>query len=151
MHHSLPRGRVIELDVLDTGSITVNTNKSGFTLIELLIVVVIIGILASIAIPKFSSMRTKSYVATVTSDLKNLASQQELYLTNQFTYAATTTAMDVTLSDAVTVSINEATGTGWAATGTHTGLAGEQCGIYFGSAAASGASPSTTPGTVACN
>jgi type IV pilus assembly protein PilA len=129
----------------------VDKNKRGFTLIELLIVVVIIGLLASIAIPKFSSMRTKSYIAAVTSDLRNIATQQELYLTNQFTYASTTTAMDMTVSDAVTVSINESTGTGWAATGTHAGLGGQQCGIYFGSAAASGATPATTPGRVACN
>ena len=58
-------------------------DSRGFTLIELLIVVVVIGILATIAIPKFSAMRQKSYIASVTSDLKNLASQQEIYLSNQ--------------------------------------------------------------------
>ena len=125
--------------------------RHGFTLVELLIVVVVIGILATIAIPKFSAMRTKSYIASVTSDLKNLASQQEIYLSVQYTYTATLTNLDFTLTDAVTITINEATGTGWAATGTHSGLAGQQCGFFFGNAAAGGASPATIPGTVSCN
>ena len=128
------------------------TSAAGFTLIELLIVVVVIGILATIAIPKFSRMREKSYVAAVTSDLKNLASAQEIYLSNQHTYAATVASMpEFHATDNVTISINEATGTGWAATGTHAGLAGAQCGIYYGSGSASNASPATTPGTVVCN
>lgn len=123
----------------------------GFTLIELLIVVVVIGILATIAIPKFSAMRAKSFIAAVTSDLKNVASQQEIYLSNEYTYASATADMDMTLTDAVTIVINESTGTGWAATATHTGLSGQHCGFYFGDAAASGATPATAPGTVQCN
>lgn len=127
-------------------------SAAGFTLVELLIVMVVIGILATIAIPKFSAMREKSYISAVTSDLKNLASQQEIYLSNQYAYAATLAAMpDYNPSDNVTISINEATGTGWAATGTHSGLAGAQCGIFYGSGSASNASPATTPGTVVCN
>src|SRR4051794_41854108 len=52
-------------------------STQGFTLIELLIVVVIIGILAAIAIPKFANTKEKAVVASMKSDLRNLASAQE--------------------------------------------------------------------------
>ena len=55
------------------------SNEKGFTLIELLIVVVIIGILAAIAIPKFAATKDKAYVATMKSDLRNLATYEEQY------------------------------------------------------------------------
>lgn len=56
-----------------------SSNKKGFTLIELLIVVVIIGILAAIAIPKFAATKDKAYVATMKSDLRNLATYEEQF------------------------------------------------------------------------
>ncbi len=54
-------------------------NRKGFTLIELLIVVVIIGILAAIAIPKFSNTKEKALVSGMKSDLRNFASAEESY------------------------------------------------------------------------
>ncbi len=54
-------------------------NRKGFTLIELLIVVVIIGILASIAIPRFANTKDKAFVAQMKSDLRNLATYEEQY------------------------------------------------------------------------
>jgi len=54
-------------------------SRKGFTLIELLIVVVIIGILAAIAIPKFANTKNKAYIAAMKSDLRNLATYEESY------------------------------------------------------------------------
>ena len=63
--------------------------RSGFTLIELLIVVVIIGILAAIAIPKFASTKEKAYLASEKSDLRNLATSEEAYFSGNQTYRPT--------------------------------------------------------------
>ncbi len=53
--------------------------KAGFTLIELLIVVVIIGILATIAIPKFAATKDKAKLASVKTDVRNIMTAQEAY------------------------------------------------------------------------
>ena len=55
------------------------SNRKGFTLIELLVVVVIIGLLASIAIPKFAATKDKAKMASVRSDLRNILTAQEAY------------------------------------------------------------------------
>ncbi len=64
--------------------------RKGFTLIELLIVIVIIGILAAIAIPKFGKTREKAYFKAMQSDLRNMEAQQEIYYSvpaNSYKYA----------------------------------------------------------------
>ena len=115
--------------------------KSGFTLIELLIVVVIIGILASIAIPKFNASREKSFVSTMKSDLKNLATYQEIHHNGSFTYSTSLSTLEMVPSSGVTITINEATGAG---------LGAEQCGLYQGNAAVTGGDPGIAEGVIAC-
>lgn len=53
--------------------------KSGFTLVEILIVVVILGILAAIVIPQFTSASTEAKESALVSNLQSVRSQIELY------------------------------------------------------------------------
>src|SRR3970282_1226794 len=107
-------------------------DQKGFTLIELLIVVVIIGILAAIAIPKFSATREKAYFAAMKSDLKNLASQEEIYYADNYSYSSSLTDLGFTESEGVTVAAG-ATTSGWDASATHSALGSAQgCAIYYG-------------------
>ena len=62
--------------------------RQGFTLIELLIVVVIIGVLASIAIPKFQNTKGKANLSALKSDLRNLATAEEAYFYSAGSYSS---------------------------------------------------------------
>jgi type IV pilus assembly protein PilA len=124
--------------------------RGGFTLIELLIVIVIIGILAAIAIPKFGKTREKAYFKAMQSDLRNLAAQQEIYYSNlssNYTYASSLTDLDISPSQGVSVTVVGNT-TGWAATASHQALAAANfCTLFSGTPAGT---VSGTPGVVAC-
>jgi len=126
-------------------------DKKGFTLIELLIVVVIIGILAAIAIPKFSATREKAYFAAMKSDLKNLASQQEIYYSDTYAYTSSTTLLTFVTSQGVVAGITAGTD-GWSASVTHSALGtAEGCAIYYGSGTAPTAPVKPTAvGAIAC-
>ena len=110
-------------------------STKGFTLIELLIVVVIIGILAAIAIPKFANTKEKAYIAGMKADLRNLVTAQEAYFADNVTYASVLTNLNYNVSSGNTVSISSATGTGWAATSSNNATT-KTCGIFVGSATA---------------
>jgi prepilin-type N-terminal cleavage/methylation domain-containing protein len=82
--------------------VNIRKNNQGFTLIELLIVVVIIGILAAIAIPRFSSTKGKAFDAAAKTDLRNAMTAQEAYYSDFQLYGATGN-LDVTASTNVTL------------------------------------------------
>ncbi len=141
-------------------------NKKGFTLIELLIVVVIIGILAAIAIPRFGQTRERAFVSAMQSDLRNLqTAQEQYYQANNFQYATTAEALTggttplLTLSNGVeNLTIVASGGTGFTASVTHASLppARNACGIAVGTG--DDGQPTTNPtistasnGVIACN
>ena len=103
--------------------------RKGFTLIELLIVVVIIGILAAIAIPKFANTKGKAYVTAMKSDLRNLVTAEEAFFADSSKYTSTLAQLKFNRSSGVG-SPTIATGAGyWSATNTHSQLSGATCGI----------------------
>jgi prepilin-type N-terminal cleavage/methylation domain-containing protein len=124
---------------------------SGFTLIELLIVVVIIGILAAIAVPKFASTKEKAYLAKMKSDLRNLATAQESYIAQNFVYyggALPNPTMTYNPSAGVTITIPVASGAGWSGVATMPGLTGRTCALYIGGVPA--VAPATAEGQIMC-
>ena len=113
-------------------------NRKGFTLIELLIVVVIIGILAAIAIPKFSNTKEKAYMAAMKSDLRNLVTAEEAYFADNTTYSTDQSPLVLNYSTSagvtVTIAVTAGPPVGYSATSVHTGTA-ETCAIFINVAA----------------
>ena len=68
--------------------------RDGFTLIELMIVVVIIGILAAIAVPKFSGASRSAKESEARPILKQLYTLQERYKQKVGTYATDVTELE---------------------------------------------------------
>jgi len=119
-------------------------NRKGFTLIELLIVVVIIGILAAIAIPKFANTKEKAYLASMKSDLRNLITAEEAFFADSVKYSANTSCVATpgTVAFCTTTGVGGVAGVGppnivvtadgFTATVSHTTTT-KTCAVYVGS------------------
>lgn len=127
----------------------------GFTLIEMMIVVVIIGILAAIAIPQYSSVKEKAYLASVKTDLKNLEISEEAYASanagKYFSHTYTTpsdSANTFAASQNITVTATASGVSGWSAKATHLNAPGHTCAIFVGTVAVA---PAVFDGAPACD
>jgi len=123
---------------------------AGFTLIELLIVVVIIGILATIAIPKFAATKDKSKLASIRSDLRNVMTAQEAYWADFGTFATLAqlqSATNYTFSSGNSAAMTPSA-TGYTATITNSTITSalDQCEVQVGGGAAS-----TLDGQIICS
>jgi type II secretion system protein G len=125
-------------------------NRKGFTLIELLIVVVIIGILAAIAIPKFAATKDKAKLASVKTDVRNMMTAQEAYFSDYATYgtfAQLQTASNFSLSSGNSSAVAPAA-SGYTATVTNSTITSSitQCQVQVGAGATS-----TVDGVIVCS
>lgn len=105
--------------------------EHGFTLIELLVVVAIIGVLAAIAIPQFSSYRQRAFDSRAKSDIVALATAEEAYFVDSEVYKACTSAANCktllpgfVASNGVTVAATVPAATYFTATANHAKGAG---------------------------
>ena len=115
--------------------------RTGFTIIELLIVVLIIGILASVAISKFGDSKRRAYLTAMKSDLRGLATVAESSFTTDNSYAGVVAPQG---SDGVTLTFTGTT-SGWSATAKHVGVEGVECTMAAGSSL-----PANAPGEAVC-
>ncbi len=66
-------------------------NQRGFTLIELVIIIIILGILAAVAIPKYQDLSTEAKEAAARSALGSIRSGVIIYYANQAVQTGTAT------------------------------------------------------------
>lgn len=130
-----------------------HTAKKGFTLIELLIVVVIIGILAAIAIPKFSNTKDKAKLASIKTDIRNYMTAEEAYFSDNQQYgddaALTADPYNFNLSAGNTFTASTADAQGYSVTVTNASISGKPntCTVLAGGAASA---DKTKDGVIDC-
>jgi prepilin-type N-terminal cleavage/methylation domain-containing protein len=125
------------------------SSRAGFTLIELLVVVVIIGLLAAIAIPKFTNTKEKAYIAAMKTDLRNLATAEEAFFFDSSKYTFSFTQMsNYVPTVGVAITVNEATAKGWSATAVSANTP-RKCYVFSGLAVPIGTA--TLEGNISCS
>ena len=94
--------------------------RRGFTLLELLIVAIIISILATIAVNRFTKSKQRAYVAAMTTQLRTLIPAEELYRSDSARYTSAVGDLQmVRESPQVHLTITQADAQTWSATATH--------------------------------
>ena len=125
-----------------------------FGLLRTTVTAFVLSMMVLALTPGIRCGRETAYGAAMKSDLKNLASQEEIYYSDHYAYTSSATDLAFTSSDGVEITVY-ATQEGWAAWATHAALGPSQgCAIYYGESPVSremiGEVTPTHPGVIVC-
>jgi prepilin-type N-terminal cleavage/methylation domain-containing protein len=124
------------------------SRRAGFTLIELMVVVVILAILATMAIPRFKNTKGKGHSAALRTDLRNLATAEESFFFSNGRYSTSLDSLNFRGSPGVIVTVAEASPQGWSAWVTHPESYPLKCAMFSGTAAP--LPPATSESQITC-
>lgn len=122
--------------------------RSGFTIIEMLAVMVVIGVLATIAYARLQTSKDKAVVASMISDLHAVAQEQEAYYFQNRTYSTVLATLNSNPSPGNVPVIVTGSSAGWSGSISNPKVA-KQCYIFVGSAAPIGSA--TKDGVIDCS
>lgn len=122
------------------------SRRKGFTFIELLVVMLFLGALSSMAVPRFREFKTRAFIAAMQTDLGNLKIAEESYWAEHQRYATDTSSLELRITAKVAISITSADVLGgYTAVATHPAVPGRQCQTAMGAEAAP-----REPGAITC-
>lgn len=121
-------------------------HRRAFTIVELLVVMLVVGILASMALVRYRAMKERAYIATMLHDLGLLRISQEAFWAENQSYTADQSLLDTKPSSEVTLTITTADPyAGFDAEATHARVPALVCKMYVGRAVSG-----TPSGQVVC-
>ncbi len=122
--------------------------RDGFTLVEVLTVLVIVGILAGMAMMRWHDKKVDAFVASMKSDLRNVAAAQEAYFSDNQMYASNVAQLAFRASTDVTVTVS-GTQVGWAGSASHPAANGRTCALFYGTIPPE--APAVASGIIKCD
>lgn len=123
-------------------------NQRGFTMIEMLVVLVVLGVLAALAFARLQTSKEKGTVASMISDLRAVAEEQEGFYFDHRFYSITTDSLNPNYTPGNVLVIHEATASGWSGSVSNPKVT-KQCYVVVGNAAPVGSA--TNDGAINCS
>lgn len=125
------------------------SGRAGFTLVEMLTALALLAALVAIAWARFNTSYDKALEATMVSDLRNLATAQEIYYRNHLTYSNDPAALQVTPSAMSEIFITSADEKGWSGWNRIESIL-TRCEVYVGSTHSSPLGIATSSEQIKC-